>query len=75
MINLFFAVLIIAIVAIFSVQNAAPVAITVLSWNFHVSLAIVVLFSTLFGMMIGIIVFSVLKRKISPKKKTEGVIR
>jgi uncharacterized integral membrane protein len=75
MVHLILAVLIIAVVTIFSVQNASPVAITFLSWNFHVSVAIVILLSTLFGVIIGAIVFSVLRRKTSPKKRTEDVIR
>jgi uncharacterized integral membrane protein len=75
MVILFFAVLIIAVVTIFSVQNASPVAITLLFWHFQVSLAIVIFLSTLIGVIIGAIVFSVLRRKPSPKKGTEEVIR
>lgn len=67
------AVLIIAVVTIFSVQNASPVAVTFLFWNFQASLAIVIFLSTLIGVIIGAIVFSVLRRKVSPKKETEGV--
>ena len=66
MVGLIFAVLIIAVVTIFSVQNASPVAITLLFWHFQVSLAIVVFLSSLIGVIIGAIVFSVLRRKTSP---------
>ena len=66
MVGLIFAVLIIAVVTIFSVQNASPVAITLLFWHFQVSLAIVVFLSSLVGVIIGAIVFSVLRRKTSP---------
>lgn len=72
---LVFAVLIIAVVTVFSVQNASPVAVTFLFWNFEASLAIVIFLSTLIGVIIGAIVFSVLRRKISPKKGAEGVSR
>ena len=72
---LVFAVLIIAVVAIFSVQNASPVAVTFLFWDFQASLAIVIFLSTLIGAIIGAVVFSVLKRKVPHKKGTEGVIR
>jgi uncharacterized integral membrane protein len=75
MVKLIFAVLIIAIVTIFSVQNASPVAITLLFWNFHVSLAILILLSTLIGVIIGVIAFSVLRRQISQKETTEDIIR
>ena len=72
---LVFAVLIIAVVATFSVQNASPVAVTFLFWDFPASLAIVIFLSTLIGAIIGAIVFSVLRRKVSPKKRTESVTR
>jgi len=67
---LVFAVLIIAAVTIFSVQNASPVAVTFLFWNFQASLAIVIFLSTLIGAIIGAIILSLLRRKISPKKRT-----
>jgi len=70
MVGLIFAVLIIAVVTIFSVQNASPVAITLLFWHFQVSLAIIVFLSTLIGVIIGAIVFSVLRRKTSPARQT-----
>ena len=75
MVILVFAVFIIAVVTIFSVQNASPVAVTFLFWNFQASLAIVIFLSTLIGVIIGVIVFSVLRRKMSSEKGTEGVIR
>jgi uncharacterized integral membrane protein len=72
---LVFVVFIIAVVTIFSVQNASPVAVKFLSWNFPASLAIVIFLSTLIGAIIGAIVFSVLRRKVPPKKGTEGITR
>jgi len=71
MVGLIFAVLIIAVVTIFSVQNASPVAITLLFWHFQVSLAIVVFLSSLVGVIIGAIVFSVLRRKTSPAEDSK----
>lgn len=73
MVILVFAVLIIAVVTIFSVQNASPVAVTFLFWNFQASLAIVIFLSTLIGVIIGVIVFSVLRRKVVPKKGAADV--
>ena len=75
MVILVFAVFIIAVVTIFSVQNASPVAVTFLFWNFQASLAIVIFLSTLIGVIIGAIVFSVLRKKMSSKKGTDSVIR
>ena len=75
MVILVFAVLIIAVVTIFSVQNASPVAVTFLFWNFQASLAIVIFLSTLIGVIVGAIVFSVLRRKVSTKKETASITR
>lgn len=54
-----FLLIIVLAVAIFSVQNAAPVEITFLLWKFEASLAIVIFLSVLTGVAImAIIVFS-----------------
>lgn len=57
--------IVICIVAIFSVQNAAPVAITFLFWKFEASLAIVIFLSVLIGIFAGALVVSLLKRRSS----------
>lgn len=57
------------LVAIFSVQNAAPVAITFLFWKFEASLAIVVFLSVLSGMIAGAIITSLIRFKPSAKKE------
>ncbi|MDP2754239.1 MAG: LapA family protein [Nitrospirota bacterium] len=59
---------VVAIVAIFSVQNAMPVAITFLFWKFEASLAIVIFLSVLAGMIVGAIIVSLLRIKPSLKK-------
>ena len=53
MINIIIVVIIILIVSIFSVQNAAPVAISFLSWQFQASLAIVIFLCVLSGIIVG----------------------
>ncbi len=59
MITIVLLLVIIAAVTIFSVQNAAPVAVTFLFWRFEASLAIVIFLSVLTGILIAaIIVFS-----------------
>ncbi len=59
---------VVAIVAIFSVQNAMPVAITFLFWKFEASLAIVIFLSVLAGIIAGAIIVSLLRIKPSLKK-------
>lgn len=63
--------LIIALVAVFSVQNAAPVTMSFLIWNFQASLAIVVLLSLVSGIVIASILFSILRLKSALRKKQE----
>ena len=46
------AVLVIAAVAIFSVQNAAPVSVTFLAWKFGASLAVIVFLAFVIGIIV-----------------------
>jgi len=55
--------IVVAIVAIFSAQNAIPVAITLLFWKFEASLAIVIFLSVLAGIIAGAIIVSLLRMK------------
>ena len=68
MVTIILLLIIVAIVAIFSVQNAMPVAITFLFWKFEASLAIVIFLSVIAGMITGAIIVSLLKVKSSVKK-------
>lgn len=69
---LILALLIIAIVAIFSVQNALPVSIIFLFWRFQASLAIVIFISVLTGIVIASIIFLWLRiRRDGKEKKTK----
>jgi uncharacterized integral membrane protein len=56
------------IVAVFSVQNAMPVAITFFLWKLEASLAIIVFLSALCGAVAGGIIITLLKFKSSGKK-------
>ncbi len=59
MVTMLFLLIIIVIVAIFSVQNANPVMVTFLFWRFQASLAIVIFISILAGVLMTLtIVFS-----------------
>lgn len=53
MVNIVIAIIFILIVSIFAVQNADPVSIFFLIWQFQASLAIVIFLSVLSGIIIG----------------------
>ncbi len=65
--------IVIIIVAIFSVQNASPVAITFLFWKFEASLAIVLFLTVIAGMIAGAIIVILLKIMPSHKKNIGDV--
>jgi uncharacterized integral membrane protein len=60
--------IVIFVVAVFSIQNALPVEITFFLWKFEASLAIIVFLSMLCGMIAGAIILSLLKMKSSSRK-------
>jgi putative membrane protein len=61
---------IIMLAAIFSVQNAVPVTISLFFWRFDASLAIVIFLSVLTGLITGVIVSLFLVPKKSSSKTT-----
>ncbi len=63
------ACIIILCVAAFSVQNAAPVAISFLFWRFDASLAIVIFLSALAGAAITFIIVLWLRIRRQAKEK------
>ncbi|MBP6941198.1 MAG: LapA family protein [Syntrophorhabdaceae bacterium] len=63
------ACIIILCVAMFSVQNAAPVAISFLFWRFDASLAIVIFLSALAGAVITFTIMFWLRIRRQAKKK------
>jgi uncharacterized integral membrane protein len=70
---LILALLIIAVVAVFSAQNALPVSIVFLFWKFQASLAIVIFLSALTGVVIASIIF--LWLRIRRTRKTAHISR
>jgi len=68
MIYIVLVLIIMALVAIFSVQNAIPVAISFFFWKFEASLAIVIFLSVLTGLVTGLIIAFLFR--IKPSKKT-----
>lgn len=55
MITSIIVLIVLAVVTVFSVQNATPVVISFLIWKFEASLAIVLFLSILAGVFIGVI--------------------
>jgi uncharacterized integral membrane protein len=64
-----FIIVVIIIVAAFSAQNAAPVAVSFLTWHFEASLALVIVLSLLSGMIIGMALLSLLRLRRSVRKR------
>ncbi|MEW6053956.1 MAG: LapA family protein [Nitrospirota bacterium] len=60
--------IVLTVVAVFSVQNALPVAITFFFWKFEASLAIVIFLSVLFGMIAAAVIVSMIRFKPKGKK-------
>lgn len=67
---------IVAVVAIFTLQNALPVSIMFLFWKFQASLAIVIFLSVLTGVVIASIIFFWLRirRGNRKEKKAAGLL-
>ncbi|MEJ2683812.1 MAG: LapA family protein [Candidatus Sulfobium sp.] len=73
MITILIALVLIALVTVFSVQNASPVIITFIYWKFEASLAIVVFLSALAGVLIAMIGMASRRLRRSRKQgKKEG---
>lgn len=73
MITLIFVFIIVAVVAAFSVQNAAPVAVSFLFWHFESSLAIVIVLALLTGMIAGMALLSWIRLRRSLREKRASV--
>ncbi len=66
---------IIILVSVFSVQNAVPVTLSFFLWRFEASLVIVIFLSVISGLITGIIIAILVRRKLSAKKETSEVSR
>ncbi|MEJ2695167.1 MAG: LapA family protein [Candidatus Sulfobium sp.] len=69
MITILIALILIALVTVFSVQNASPVTITFIYWKFSASLAIVVFLSVLTGVLIAMVGMASRRFRRSAKKQ------
>ena len=75
MITLVIVIVVVAVMVIFSVQNAMPVAVAFLSWKFESSLAVIMLLSTVIGILIGVMAVSFWSLKRSMKNKKTAAQR
>ena len=69
MITLITVLIVLAVVTVFSVQNAIPVVISFLFWKFEASLAIVLFLSVLAGVFIGFIAAFRFRMKLFKKEQ------
>jgi uncharacterized integral membrane protein len=63
---------IVVLIAIFSIQNSAPVAISFLFWKTEISLALAILVAALAGIVVGGVIISVVIGKMSRNGKRNG---
>jgi uncharacterized integral membrane protein len=70
MMVLIIVIAVVSVIVLFSVQNAAPVIVSFLSWKFEASLAVIILLCVLTGILIGgaLVSFWRLKRSIKKRK-------
>ena len=68
MIILFLVILIVAALVVFSVQNANPVTVSFLLWQFNASLAIVVFLALVTGVIIMAVISLGMRLRKSKKK-------
>lgn len=73
MIIILLVLIIVALVTIFSVQNAMPVAISFLFWKFEASLAIVIFLSVLAGIIIGSVITFMFRLRRSKLQKQDDI--
>jgi uncharacterized integral membrane protein len=69
MLILCIAVLVIAAVVIFSVQNAVPVSLTFLTWKFGASLAVVVFLAFVIGIVVTAFFSLALRLKSAARRR------
>ncbi len=65
------AVLVIAAVVIFSVQNAAPVSVAFLMWKFGASLAVIVFLAFVIGIVVAALFSLALRLKGAARRRAQ----
>ncbi len=71
MLAIILSIIVIVIVTVFSVQNAMPVAISFLGWQFNASLALIALLFFLAGMLVGMGVLLWMRMRRAARKRSE----
>ncbi len=72
MANIVVLLIIVAVVAVLSVQNSVPVALTVFFWKFETPLSVIIFFSMLVGVvMTAIFAFSGYLKRIAKQKNSK----
>ncbi|KAF0181083.1 MAG: hypothetical protein FD164_1634 [Nitrospirae bacterium] len=69
MLSLVLAIIVLAAVVVFSVQNASPVAVSFFLWRFEASLAVVIFLSVLAGVIIGLLLSAAYSMKRTGRKR------
>ena len=72
MITLVIVLIAVTVMVVFSVQNAAPVAVSFLAWKVEASLAVIILLSSLLGILIGSMMVSLWRYKRTQKDKKDN---
>ncbi len=67
MVTIVIAVLIVIVIAIFALQNAAPVSISFILWKIEASVAIIIFLCTIAGIIIGMIFSALLRLKFGSR--------
>jgi uncharacterized integral membrane protein len=65
------AVIVIAAVVIFSVQNAAPVSVAFLTWKFGASLAVIVFLAFVIGIVVALLFDLALRLRNAARRKAQ----
>lgn len=65
----------ILLVAIFSVQNAVPISITFFFWRFEASLAIIVFLSAICGLIAGVVMAMLIRTKSKGQKEEKRQVQ
>jgi uncharacterized integral membrane protein len=73
MLSLVLAILVLAAVVVFSVQNASPVAVSFFLWRFEASLAVVIFLSVLAGILVGLLFSAAFSFKRTRRKRAQAL--
>jgi len=68
---LIIAVIVIAAVVIFSVQNAVPVSVAFLTWKFGASLAVIVFLTFVIGIVVTVLFSLALRWRNAARRRTQ----